>query len=349
MKSGVYQKKLINQYIITGEEIMQTFTGLQYIKIAIASYFGLDKMLWQERIQWVDEKLQDSDLYDLVPAATDPMLMLKAVNAYHDAMEGNPTGYIMGLDATASGLQIMACLMGCVETASNVNLVHPDKRVDAYQIGTDAMGMEGITRDMVKKPIMTTFYGSTEQPKSIFGEGLTLKAFYKMLWDKFPGAMECMEDMQGCWNSKAMEYTWHLPDGHTANMKVMVDKESKIEVDELNHATFTYCTQINAPKEKGLSLAANIVHSIDGWIVREMYRRCKKQNFDILTIHDSFWASPNHMNEVRQNYIDILAELADMNLLQYILNSITGNSDGKVKRYSSDLSQYIRKCEYALS
>lgn len=328
---------------------MQKFTGLEYVKINIANHFGLDKLTWKERIDWVNSH-EIEQLYAMVPDADEPMLMLKGINALEDALDGIPTGFIMGLDATASGLQIMACLMGCFKTAANVNLVNTGKREDIYQKGADVMAIPGIDRAIVKKPIMTTFYGSLAQPKSVFGEGTPeLKAFYEMLNQELPGAMECMRDIQSCWDPTALEYKWTLPDDHVAVMKVMVDQDFKIEVDELNHATFTYRTQINMPTETGLSLAANIVHSIDGWIVREMYRRANKQGFEILTIHDSFWCSPNHMNQLRQNYIDILAELADMPLLQNILNEVTKNPEGVVTKYSDKLSEYIRQSEYALS
>lgn len=326
---------------------MQTFSGIDYIKINIANHFGLDKLTWEARINWVNQNLDD--LYSMVPEADEPVLMLKGINALEDAMEGIPTGFIMGLDATASGIQIMACLMGCHTTAANVNLIYTGKREDIYQKGADSMNIPGITRAIVKKPIMTTFYGSFMQPMSVFGDGTPeLKAFYQMLHRELPGAMECMNDIQSCWNPTALDYAWTLPDGHRAVMKVMVDKDMKIEVDELDHATFTYRTQVNMATEKGLSLAANVVHSIDGWIAREMYRRAHKQGFDLITIHDSFWCSPNYVNLMRDNYRKILADLAEMPVLENILNSIT-KSEGTIKKFSTDLSKHILESEYALS
>ena len=54
------------------------------------------------------------------------------------------------------------------------------------------------------------------------------------------------------------------------------------------------------------------------------------------------------MNNVRDNYRNILADIADMNLLESIVNEITGNKVNLIKD-SDDLSKYIRESEYALS
>ena len=125
--------------------------------------------------------------------------------------------------------------------------------------------------------------------------------------------------------------------------------DKKIEVDELDHVTFTYRSEINQPKEGDRSLPANIIHSLDGWIVREMYRKAHTQGFQILTIHDSFWCSPNYVNNLRKNYIDILAELAQSNYFENILKEVRGNPTLKHIKMSDDLYKEILNSEYALS
>lgn len=329
---------------------MKKYTGYEYIKIDLANTFGLDKLTFDKRIAWTDKHIDELPLK--AKEAESPILFAKAMKALEDAKNGIATGYIMSLDATASGLQVLACFMGCYETAKNVNLVDTGNREDIYtKVAKFMSGILGfiIERGTVKRPVMTTFYGSMQQPKRIFGaETPELAAFYEVLGDELPGAMEAMQDMQSFWNPTTLKHEFTLPDGHVASIKVMESIKKKIEVDELDHATFTHVAYINKESDKGLSLAANITHAVDGYCVREMQRRAHRQGFEMLTIHDSFWASPNHMQKVRENYANILADIADMDLLSQILSELSG-SPVEVLRSSTDLGDLIRESEYALS
>jgi len=340
---------------------MQTFTGLEYIKIAIANARGMDKETWNKRITWAADFLAKGPVEQSfeIDCADEPLLMQKAINAHRDAIAGVATGFIMGLDATASGLQVMACAIGCEKTATNVNLIETTcgTRKDIYtkvaftlNAITAAIGLvTNYARGEIKKPVMTTFYGSMQQPAELFGEGTPeLQAFYETLEKELPGACEVMADIQSCWQPSATSHDWTLPDKHRAQVKVMNMVDKKIEVDELNHATFTHRIAINAANKKGLSLAANVIHSLDGWVVREMYRRASLQGFAILTIHDSFWCSPNHMNKLRQNYNDILAEICDNDYLGDILREITGTTAPYIK-YSTTMGNLVRTANYSLS
>ena len=325
---------------------METFTAIEYLKIAISNTFGLDKLTWHERIHWADNFLQSvaSEQKVLIHGANEPLLMQKAVTAYESAMIGEPTGYIMGLDATASGIQLMACLIGCHDTAKAVNLIDTGYREDVY---TDVAIEMGTTRVLCKPAVMTHFYGSKKQPESVFGE--EVDKFYEAMERTLPGACEAMRDMQSCWQPFAKKHEFTLPDGHVASIKVMVPVDKRIEVDELDHATFTHRAYENMGTERGLSLAANIIHATDGYVVREMYRMAKDQNFELLTIHDSFWCSPNYAQNIRQNYADILAGIADSDLMQDILRQVTGNGFLTYDKFSKDLGSLIRASNYALS
>lgn len=332
---------------------MRKFTGKEYLAIAIANAYGYDKLSWEDRLNWVSGQLKtEGQLESRMAQAKEPMAYAKAMHALHDTLAYKATGFIMSLDATASGLQIMATLSGCEKTAANVNLVNTGQRENIYgKVAIEMNKLPGVnvTSDIVKKPVMTTFYGSKAQPMRVFGEDTPeLDAFYKILNKELPGAMNLMEVMQRCWNPLALSHEWHMPDGHHVVAKVMQPVDSKIEVDEFEHATFTHRAEVNLPSEYGLSLAANIIHSVDGYIVREMIRQAEFMKFQIATIHDSFWAHPNDMQKVRQNYVKILANIADSNMIQNILREITGTRK-TYQKSSKYLSQLILQSEYALS
>ena len=117
---------------------MQKFTAFQYIKLDIANSFGLDKETFDNRLNWFNEN--KGSLSGLVDDADEPAQFYAGMLAYQDVLEGKPIGYMVGMDATASGLQCMAALTGCKVTAETVNMVNPDVRHDAYTDGFKVMG-----------------------------------------------------------------------------------------------------------------------------------------------------------------------------------------------------------------
>lgn len=327
---------------------MQEFTGLDWMYVSLANAYGHDKLSWDKRLSW-GKKLHKQHLD--IDDADEPLLFSKTVHAIDDVLNNKPTGYVMGLDCTASGLQIISALMGCKKTGMRVNTVDTGVRQDAYQFVANKMNKDygcNVTRKELKTPIMTTFYNSKAKPKEIFGDGTPeLKAFYQVLHDEFPGAMEYLQIVQGCWNPHALEHSWTLPDGIKAQCKVMQHEDKKVEVQELGKATYTYRTLVNKADKYGLSLPANIVQSVDGYIVRRMITGAKELGFDLFCIFDSFWCSPNHVGKMTHLFRCILAEIADSDLMESILNEITGYNGTFIKE--DDIGQEIRNSTYALS
>ena len=266
---------------------MQQLNPLEYIKIGVANAYGLDKETWDTRLNWFDN-LSQGDIAQALKDAKEPILIQKGLNAFRDALNGVPTGYMCNLDATASGIQIMAALTGCHKTAERVNLINTGNRENVYQYIPDKLNSD-FTADEVKKPIMTTFYGSKKQPQELFGEDTPeLAEFYETLEEELPGAMMCKEGIRGCWQGDSLYHAWRLFDGHTAYVPNMVLEKKKIEIDEFEHGTFHHLMYVNKSSNYGTPLIGNIVHSVDGYIVREMLRKANEQGFHLLTIHDSF-------------------------------------------------------------
>lgn len=90
----------------------------------------------------------------------------------------------------------------------------------------------------------------------------------------------------------------------------------------------------------------NVIHSIDGYIAREMVR---KAPFELAHIHDCFLFNPNHLQQVSALYREIMANIAKSDIFADILRQITGNSSLQITKLSNDLDQDILKSSYMLS
>lgn len=259
---------------ITPQHTFSEFTGKEYLKLDIASNFGLEKKTWYERLCWFDEN--ESQLESLVQQAEVPALYYAGVKAWRDTEAGKPTGYMISLDATSSGLQLLACLTGDLSAAQLCNVVPTGYREDAYtNITAGIQKLAGnsvtITRDQAKDAIMTSLYGSTAMPKAVFGEGKLLDHFFEAMRTLAPAAWELNQGFLKIWDPTATEYSWILPDNFHVHSKVMDNVKSQVSFRGNVYDVFT---KENVPVKQGRSLGANVVHSLDGMIVRELTRRC---------------------------------------------------------------------------
>ena len=409
---------------------MKEYLPLDYLCIDIANHFGLDKLLFEDRIKWVKDNY--AQLEELADKADVKPLYLKAVHELRNVVAGKPTGHIVQLDATCSGIQLLSAMAGCVRGADATGLVS-HKRADAYTDVTREMnkilqlrGMSAIVvpRKDVKRAMMTSVYGSTAVPKEVFGEGDLLDVFYAAVAVVAPAAFELMTALLHTWQPYALQHSWVMPDNHHVMIKVLEQKETRIEVDELNHATFTTYVTINQGTEKGVANVANVTHSVDAYVLRSVIRRASfdvnkvqeaykllndslsadadttepcddalqtmldiykhsamldvsiidyinesnvhhvplpmvirllailtemlaRGSSPVVTVHDSFGSLPTHCNTVRYWYKEICAELAESNMLAFLVSQITGKHVTYVKK-SNDLGNKIRNSEYGI-
>lgn len=417
---------------------MMKFSGYEYVMIDISNQFGNDKLSFEDRIRWVHENMDD--LESLVDQAETQPLYMKAVMTLRKAQKGIPSGHLVGFDACASGIQVMSALTGCYVGAKSTGLVG-DERSDVYTLCTAEMNnilhTQGLSVDIsrkdAKRALMTSYYGSKAVPKELFGEDTPeLTAFYQAAQAIAPGAWELLQDLLASWQPFALKHQWKLPDGYDAVVKVMEKVSARIEIDELEHATFTYEFHENIGTKTGLSNVANAIHSVDAYVLRCIHRRCNYDPsvvetayvallaekdlrdtygvqpcgslnpdsklayyleqaqrsgmvdvvvlpyikdgkdtqylpteyleklltivegmlqytpFPVVTIHDEFKCHPNKMNHLRQQYINVFAELAESRLLDDILSQIHG-IPGTFVKLSQDLGDHIRNSNYALS
>lgn len=266
---------------------MKMYSDWQWLLIDAASQFGISKVPFEDRIDWTLQNFNQLEALAQTKQWKERPRYIKAVMAIRDAQAGKPIGHKIGLDASCSGLQIMSAMMGCPVGAQATGLVDPTKPGDAYTTCTQIMqsilnGHVETARDDVKRALMTVLYGSTKTPKDVFGHGTpALQAFYRAAYMLAPGAMELLNLFQSAWNKGALMHTWEMPDGFVVRIREQVQEETRISVEELGNAKFTYTYFVNKGQDTGLHLAANCTHSGDAMVMRELITRC---NYDPIVV-----------------------------------------------------------------
>ena len=264
---------------------MKKYTGYEWICVDVANqhFSGQDKLTFDKRIEWTKENLHNLELEVLNQDWKTQPQYIKAVMALRKAQQGIPTGHLVGVDATCSGAQLMSVLTNCHTGAEATGLTDPNRRADLYTDCTAEMNLEeginvNIPRADTKAALMTVLYGSTRQPEIIFGkDSPEISAFYKTVSRLVPGAVRLLEVLRNSWQPMALKHSIELPDGFNAHLPVMTENEAKIEIDELNHSTFTFQWTENLGAKAGLSNCANAVHACDAFALRSVIRRC---NYD---------------------------------------------------------------------
>lgn len=313
---------------------MQLFTGEQYLKIDIANNFGHDKLDWDDRIEWFDSNKHK--LPSLVQEADTPQLFYAAIKAWDAHLEKRVSHYPVSHDATASGLQILALLTGCTLSAQLCNVVDTGHRRDAYKVIYDIMLNqigEGskISRDDVKYAIMTSLYSSRAVPRKVFGDGSKLlELFYSTMNSAAPGAWALNEHFLSFWNPNALANVWELPDGFKVRDKIMA---KVVETVHFQNQPFEVIRKINHPIPEGRSLGANITHSIDGMVVREMVRRCMYDPNQVQTLKFMNGLKNQSMNRPKDQKLMQLWKLYEdsgffsARIIQYIDDRNIGHVD----------------------
>jgi hypothetical protein len=142
---------------------------------------------------------------------------------------------------------------------------------------------------------MTALYGSTATPKAVFGEDVDV--FYETMEKMAPGAWDLNLGIQELWDEvEGTTYDWTMPDNFYACIETHDKDVIKFKfLDE----EFQVVQKVNERPRFHKGLGPNLIHSVDGMIVREMYRRCQ---YDIKTMQ---------------------------RVLELIANGVTGETNGK--------------------
>lgn len=302
-----------------------TDRGMRAMRIDLANHFGYDKLTYDERLS--------ADVSDLAKAKK-PILAYRTKEFLESAEILGKTDYVCAIDATASGMQILSILANCSETAKVTNLTDLSQCYDIYGIACEKIiaktGMTEVSvkdiRDIVKKALMTRGYNSDKQVQVA---QLELRKFkiniglseLRGILDISAKITKCKESMNNLLcdtfsklpdDKQIIQYT--MPDGFIvqfANIKkAMENCNGRLFRLNIKYDKLGWNKELN-----WRALSPNLVHSVDAYICRELIRRCQ---FTIVTIHDSFSCHPNNVDRLRLEYIKLLKEIQQMNMLDYI-------------------------------
>lgn len=249
---------------------MQTLTGKQYLMAEIACKHDktMEKETWDTRIA----HFNSMDFADpkTFKKASDPIGLRAATVALRDAENQTPSGYMISLDACSSGLQLLSLLVSCPKSFDLCGGIQ-DQCVDSYTTIYAEMNLHGVlTRKQVKNAIMTSFYGSTAMPEYTFGEHIEL--FYDTIADMAPGAWDLNLGLQELWEEvKGSMYEWVMPDNFHACIET---KDKEMVPFKFLEGEYNVPMKIDARPDFHKGLGPNMIHSVDGMVVREMFRRC---------------------------------------------------------------------------
>lgn len=144
-----------------------------------------------------------------------------------------------------------------------------------------------LEKDVKKKCVMQFTYGGNAY--CVSNLGTDVHEFHKLYKEHLPLVFTFRNACVAGWNDEALAYSWSLPDGFQVDMECTkaiseipdyCDTRIELEIQGKRHHIKPFWS-INTPLQKGelgtKGIGANLIHSIDAYIMRELVRRCHGQ------------------------------------------------------------------------
>lgn len=343
--------------------------GLKWLKLDIANLAGMDKYTASSRLEWFSQAEQAiiacgrTGKYDrrltLFNSVDKPIRLVSACKAYVEALEGRGVGYMCSIDATASGQQLMAILTRDSVMAKYTNLTSEDKRYDVYsEVAREFYKLKGDTnrfayladRKRFKSSIMISGYNGKKQVENDFPIEADRILFYEAMRHICKGVEELTELVNLAYmdNCDKPYMAWIAPDGFQCVIPQFKAKWTRIDRKDFG-CMFKYEVIEPSIKDNKRSLLPNFVHNTDSLVCRELLRRCGEMEIDVMSVHDSFYAHPNHMGVILSTYNSILQELNEdkYNIVGQFLTDIYGKKMSNPFA-SKPMLEDIRNARYSL-
>ena len=340
-----FGKSLLKFY----KESFMTPEAEEWLFFQCATTYGRSKDTMAERLQWT---LDNRDLIERIAknpietlpeweAADEPWSFLAACDElYHCVLncDRNYTNLPVAVDATCSGLQILAGLARDKSTSEYVNVIPSDKPQDAYAV----IANESLPyipdhirpywdRKCTKRVCMTVPYNAKpfsnrgyirealkEKNIEVDKDSLTqcVKAVRDAMDRVFPGPMRVMKWIESE-VSKAIdrgltELVWVTPSGFIVTQKLNKKNIRRIQLALLGTCTVSVAEGDTAQVDKNHhknATSPNLIHSLDASL---LCLSAIRFNAPISLIHDSVLCRSTDMSTlsrvVRETYMHLFAE-----------------------------------------
>ncbi len=352
------------------EEFKLTQRGLYWLKINMANTYGYEKYTFEEKINWFDDKSYE-DFVTLIDTAENKHQYILVVEDYYNYLRDEAVQNIMYLDCSNQALQIYGLLTGDLETTRIACLGSGNVRNDAYNLL--AIRLDELLKTLIfnrkncKKSMMTTLYGKRKAYYKILEEmkiqesklielieGYELddlgNAFESAMNELVPAVMQTMALLQDLNNEDIDTYYWTMKDG----FKVKYDVKQEIEIDYSKKSkggtniNFSAKTEMYGGHQLNAGMAPNVIHSVDGYILRRLREMLKGIFFT--GVHDAYAVHYNDIDRLVKAYKIVLCDiLRDKDFLPNIMSQISGGNYVAPEYVGTLTEEHIMNSEYALA
>ena len=321
----------------------------RWLRFQVATTYGLDKETLDERLSWSYRSEHEIELVATDPignlplweGAEEPWQFLAACDEfYHCVIKRDriSTGLPIAIDATCSGLQILAGLAKDKSTAELVNVLPSDKPQDAYKVIAETSKPNiplklrpDWDRKCTKRTVMTIPYNAKPfSNRSYIREALkdkelevdkeeltqTVNAVRDAMNVIVPGPMRVMKwiesEVSNAIKRGATELQWVTPSGFVVSQRIFKKEFERITLQVLGQCNMRVGTGDSAEVDKARHKAAtapNLIHSLDASL---LCLSALDFNHPIALIHDSVLCRATDMSElsriVREKYMHLFAE-----------------------------------------
>tara|TARA_R100000951_G_scaffold116331_1_gene127670 strand:+ start:1150 stop:3321 length:2172 start_codon:yes stop_codon:yes gene_type:complete len=321
----------------------------EWLAFSVATTYGLDKEPMHKRMEWVHNNKHlitaiAEDPLGCLPeweAADEPWQFLAACDEYYHCLikcDRDYTSLPVAVDATCSGIQVLAGLFRDRAAASLVNVLPGEKPADAYAVvakhakpNCPLSIQPFLDRKVVKRVVMTVPYNAKpysnrgyirealkEKEVEIEKDDLTatVNAVRASMEEVLPGPMAGMRwiesEVARVIKKGATQLEWVTPSGFVVIQKLNKKTTERLTLKLLGTVKINVATkdsdEVDLLHHKSAT-SPNLIHSLDSSLLHLATLR-----FDapIALIHDSVLCRATDMSSlseiVRETYMKIFAE-----------------------------------------